>query len=173
MRKNRSPAPIFFPLLHHRRQVFPLPLQNCRIPENKRKKGYPPPPMPLLSSVPPCTLLNVEFAPQTRCCIEPPPSVAVLNKTRSNQMYMDVYLVAMASLAVLNACMFDVLAWKRLRKYRIDDWIRCQINTVLPITEMTIPTRFFKTLYTTIYFILRRFFDKEEGWYPLCLSGIG
>ena len=79
MRKNRSPAPIFFPLLHHRRQVFPLPLQNCRIPENKRKKGYPPPPMPLLSSVPPCTLLNVEFAPQTRCCIEPPPSVAVLN----------------------------------------------------------------------------------------------
>ena len=35
--------------------------------------------MPLLSSVPPCTLLNVEFAPQTRCCIEPPPSVAVLN----------------------------------------------------------------------------------------------
>ena len=42
-------------------------------------RGYPPPPVPLLSSVPPCTLLNVEFAPQTRCCIEPPPSVAVLN----------------------------------------------------------------------------------------------
>lgn len=42
-------------------------------------RGYPPPPVPLLSSVPPCTLLNVEFTPQTRCCIEPPPSVAVLN----------------------------------------------------------------------------------------------
>ena len=24
LRKNRSPAPIFFPFLHHRRQVFPL-----------------------------------------------------------------------------------------------------------------------------------------------------
>ena len=152
-------------------------------------RGYPPLPVPLLSSVPPCTLLNVEFAPQTRCsdrrsvvhrriefavqtrssrmyrtyilerchpwrfwmrtsvyifdyegrtkpkhrccvelatsmlllnwhilvnawtwvcvlqthcCLIRPPSVAVLNKTRSNQMYMDVYLVAMASLAVLN-----------------------------------------------------------------------
>ena len=37
-----------------------------------------------------------------RFCLIRPPSVAVLNKTRSNQMYMDVYLVAMASVEVLN-----------------------------------------------------------------------
>ena len=37
-----------------------------------------------------------------RFCLIRPPSMAVLNKTRSNQMYMDVYLVAMTSLALLN-----------------------------------------------------------------------
>ena len=37
-----------------------------------------------------------------RFCLIRPPYMAVLNKTRSNQMYMDVHLVAMASLAVLN-----------------------------------------------------------------------
>ena len=43
-----------------------------------------------------------------RFCLIRPSSMAVLNKTRSNQMYMDVYLVAMASVAVLNVppCQF-------------------------------------------------------------------
>ena len=37
---------------------------------------------PLLSSVPPCTLLNDKFFyRKTYCCLEPPPSVAVLKLT--------------------------------------------------------------------------------------------
>ena len=62
LRKKRSPAPIFFPFLHHRRQVFPLPLQNCRIPENKRKKGYPPLPFRYVQALPSLSMLGREFA---------------------------------------------------------------------------------------------------------------
>ena len=61
-RKIRSPAPIFFPFLHHRRQVFPLLLQNCRIPENKRKKGYPPLPFRYVQALPSLSMLGREFA---------------------------------------------------------------------------------------------------------------
>ena len=62
LRKNRSPAPIFFPFLHHRRQVFPLLLQNCRIPENKRKKGYPPLPFRYVQALTSLSMLGREFA---------------------------------------------------------------------------------------------------------------
>ena len=89
LRKKRSPAPIFFPFLHHRRQVFPLPLQNCRIPENKRKKGYPPPPVPLLT-------------PRT--------SVAVL------KVYIRVHFLTMTSVAVYRLMrVAEVIPWTHYR----------------------------------------------------------
>ena len=108
MRKNQAPAPIFFPFLHHRRQVFPLPLQNCRIPENKRKKGYPPLPFRYVQALTSLSMLGREFACRkltalTGCQWFHAVSGFSQGKTRSNQIYMDVYLVAMPSVAVLNA----------------------------------------------------------------------
>ena len=107
-RKNRSPAPIFFPLLHHRRQVFPLPLQNCRIPENKRKKGYPPPSFRCVQALTSLSMLGREFAIRKLTTLTGGQWFHAVSsfsqgKTRSKPMYMDVHLVAMASLAVLNA----------------------------------------------------------------------